>query len=369
MTEKQIEMMVKDDTPPAAVSGAVVVGDQKNAGDNAQKILEISKKPEGTASKGEKVFNWTAYTGLNYWVNLVSSIAIADYFVNLGGRDKLNDRINSTARLLEKFKVPIKKAHHNSKIGWETFALTSGGLILLAPLKWMEDNKRPIVHWLNKKFGVEQKTADGREKTPEEIHIEQEQPKQSWGNVILRRIAGTAAVVAVGMGLDHFARGTKILDPEHHNLGGGRIITHDSKVQGGKDRVTDFIFDKINNVSGKLRGKRFDKNEIVSRWTKFAILDSVFTVITAVVMKMTNGAKKGKMPQEIDDSNDPPVIDDRINRIVTADERAENHKMFCDKVGKRAKDIIDYKRSGKIPSGSFIDSVQKSDSMSAGISV
>ncbi len=365
MTDKQRESQIKDDIPQDS-GGVKVAADQnsdngKTRESTAQKSLESTKKPEETMSKGENVFNKTVYTGLNYWLNLIMSVGIADYALNLKGRERLDSWINKSTHLLSKM-MPIKKAHHNSKIAIETFVLTSGGLILLFPLKWMEDNKRPIVHWLNKKLGIEQKTKDGKEKTPEEIHIDQEQPKQSWGNVILRRIAGTAAVVAAGLGLDHFARGNKILDPEHYNLGDGRTITYDKKVEGGKIRVTDAVFNQLNKAAKYIRGKEFAEKSTASRWTKLAILDSVFTIITAIVMKVTNGAKKGKMPQEIDNTSDPLVLDNKVNNLVTESEQERNHRIFAERVEKRTKDLIDYKRGNAGQTVSFVDAIQAKDS-------
>lgn len=320
-------------------------------------------------SKGEKVFNWSVYSGLNYWVNLISSVAIADYFINpkSSGSAKLNSWISKSTKALTNMGVELKKAHHNSKIGIETFVLTSGGLILLAPLKWLEDHKRETVHKLNKKFGTSEKDADGRELTPDEIYIEQEQPKQSWGNVILRRIAGTAAVVVSGLALDRFAQDKKtILPEENYDLGFAKV-KYDAKILGGKERVTNEIFGAIDKTKESLTGKKFPHNGVVSRWTKLAILDSVFTVITAVTMKVTNGAKKGKMPKEKDNTDHPRVIKDAEDNLVTADEVAVNGKAFSDRVEKRVNNLIESKREAAPKS--FVESVKSNDAsaMAAGV--
>jgi hypothetical protein len=333
MVDKQRENAPQN--PPA--QGAVAVQQAQPTVENGKtKEISPTAKSLPTMSKGEKAFDDIAYKHINGTVNLVSSIAIADIFVNGKGRKGLDKAINATAKALHNSGVKsIKTAHHHSKIGWETFTLTSGGLILLAPLKWMEDNKRPIVHWLNKKMGVKQTTPDGKEKTPDEIYIEKEQPPQSWGNVIGRRILATATVIGAGLGLNHFARDKKnILPPKTYDLGEGLKVTYEARPNGGKDRVTDLVFDKIDNFSERLRGKKFVKDGVVSRWTKFAILDSVFTVITAVVMKVTNGAKKVKLPNEIDDSNDPPGHYKYPNKIEY-DKPARKNFSFAEKVVRR----------------------------------
>ncbi len=376
MTKKQRETLIKDDTPQADAHADTTAASSATTSEKQEKIAKIEasspdKAQDEKISKGEKIFNWTAYTGLNYFTNLILSIGLADYFIHLGGKKWLEARINNTTSFLRKFSVPVKTAHHNSKIGWETFILTSGGLALLAPLKLMEDNKRPIVHWLNKKLGIKQQTPDGKEKTPDEIHIEEEQPKQSWGNVIWRRILGTAAVVVTGLGLDHFARDkNKIIPPESYNIGGGEVVTYEKKVLGGKTRVTDSTFDWINKTVKNFRGKGFKDNGIVSRWTKLAILDAVFTVITAVVMKVTNGSGKGKMPKEIDNSEDPIVLKESTNKLVIENEQDRKNRIFSERVEKRAKELISYKRDNGLAgraSGSFVEAIKNNEGNSAAL--
>lgn len=365
MIDKQQEKTVNADALP---KDGGVGGSAAEKSEKTQQIEVVNKNcsdPSAapTISKGEKAFNWTTYTGLNYWVNLASSIAIADHFTNpeSKGRAKLDNAISKTTQFITKFNVLDKTAHHNTKIALETLVLTSGGLLLLAPLKWMEDNKRSLVHKINKKLGVNQTATDGHEKTPDEIYVEKEQPKQSWGNVIWRRIEGTAAVIVAGMGLDHFARNKDIILPkETVDLGWTKFV-HDEKVQGGKERVAKKAFEKINGIAKVIRGKEFKTNGVVSRWTKLAILDSVFTAITAVVMKVTSGAKKAKMPQEIDDSKDSPVVNDAVNRITTAADVERNNRLFASKVEKRVKGLIDYKHGGVEQSHSFAEHVQPKD--------
>lgn len=382
MTKKQRESLIKDDIPQTdgrTRTGAATTSDAQNGAENAVQIdASKSAAPENssekTMSKGEKVFNWTAYTGINYFLNLIISVGIADFFINLKGRKWLDSAISRTTQAIAKTTgSPAKKIFQNTKIGWESAILLAGGFTLLIPLKWMEDRKRPIVHWLNKKFGIEQKTADGKEKTPDEIYIEEEQPKQSWGNLIWRRMVGLVAVTSTGIALDHLARerNGKPLPPKTHDLGWTKV-TYDSQPMGGKERVESVAFNWINKQVENLRGKKFANNGVVSRWTKLAILDSIFTVLTAVIMKVTNGAKKGKMPHEIDSSDDPLVIKSAPNTIITEDGKAKNSRIFAERVEKRAKELIEYKRNnglGNQSSGSFVDSIQKNDGAALNIGV
>lgn len=373
MTKKQRESLIKDDIPqdsvviPATANSQV----QLESGDSvsAQTEQKNAEKPAQKMSKGEKIFDWITYKGLNYWVNLISSIAIADIFLNGKRRKNLDGWINSATKSLEKTGLPLKTSHHNSKVALETFVFTSGGLILLAPMKILEDNKRKVVHWINKKLCIEQKTADGKEKTPEQIYIEKEQPKQSWGNVIWRRIQATVAVIGSGMAFDHFARDkNKKLDPEVYDIGDGRKITYEAKVVGGKKRTEDAAYGLLNKVSKFIRGKEIKEKGLVGRWTRLIILDSVFTIITAVVMKITNGAKKAKMPEEIDETNDPPAIKNGYNKIKLADDaRAVNAVNYAKKVTKKD-NIPSLLEKGNKNSG-FVESLHNQEVASAGVSV
>ena len=346
-----------DKQPASAAVNSAQPDSTKQAAMIAQPPENIEKTEKPEMSKGEKVFNWGAYTGLNYWVNLISSVAIADYFINLGGREKMDKWINATARTLHKAGATLKGSHYKSKVVLESLILTGGGLMLLAPLKWLEDRKRPVVHWLNKKLGVKQLAPDGYEANPDEIHIEQEQPKQSWGNVLWRRVIGTVAVGLTGLAIDKaLTDKTDILDPKTYDLGKGfGKVTYDAQPKGGKQWLTEKGFGLVDKASELVRGKPFVKNGITSRWTQLAILDSAFTAITAITMKMTNGAKKAKMPHEIDNSDDPKVVKDTFDEIITEDQIKKSHSHFRDRVDKRTKDIIKAKQSDA--SASFAEAV------------
>ncbi|MEQ1789735.1 MAG: hypothetical protein ABL857_04760 [Rickettsiales bacterium] len=370
MIDKQQENQVSLDVVPKSgdIAASVVEKSSKNSAVEQSKSIDKKQNKSLGASKGEEVFDSSTYVGLNYFVNLITSMAIADYFLNGKGRARLNNGISTLTTGLKKMSVPIKTSHHLSKVGLETFAFTSGGLVLLAPLKWMEDNKRKIVHWTNKKLGVDQQAADGHEKTSDEIYIKNEQPKQSWGNVIWRRIEATATVIIAGLGLDHFARdknGTPKV--EKYTLNNGEKIVYDAKVMGGKERVENKVFGWIDRVGTAVRGKKCVEGGMASRWTKIAILDSVFTVITAAVMKITSGGKKAKMPNEIDDSNDPAVVKDSLNVITTTADVEKNHQLFSNKIEQRVRRLIDYKNSTPDSKGSFVEGVQSKETPIVGI--
>lgn len=361
---------------------------QKEAVKEPEKeITPAAAKSEPKMSKGEKVFNWVTYQGLNYWTNLLLSVAAADRFINppdvkrtgkinefIDGfinRQKLDEWVSKTTKAVANvtkkagLNIDLWKIHKKSNRGWESLMLLTGGTLLLLPLKFLEDNKRKIVHATNKKLGVSQVAPDGHEETPEEIHIEKEQPKQSVGNLIWRRAIGTVTVVSTGIAIDKIFESKKQkLDAKTVNLG-WEEVHYPVRPKGGQANVEDTVFGWINKVAKKMRGKEFNKNGIVSRWTRLAILDTFFTAITASVMYVTSGAKKGKMPKEIDDSNDPAVLKDEVNRITTAAEISD--KAFTERVEQRVKTLVDARSNG-VKKG-FVETLQNQDLTPTGVGV
>lgn len=267
----------------------------------------------GTASKGEKLFTWGVYSGVNYWVNLLSSIAIADYFCNLGGKKVIEKGANGIAKMMAGGdKLRHAKVFSQSQTALRTLTLLSGGWLLIIPMKLMEDNKRPIVHWLNEKLGVNQTAPDGHKLTPDEIYIEQEQPKQSWLNVLMRRTLATATVIGTGQLLNEVGRNRAKTEAFKKSHPDSKEDPH-----GGKSRVENWVVDTVNTGLNKIgaAGLTKDKKGFFQRYLALAALDTVFTKITAVIMHVTNGAKKAQMPGEVGDDESRSARPDSVDSI------------------------------------------------------
>jgi hypothetical protein len=242
-------------------------------------------------SKGERLYNWTVYSGLNYWTVLITSLAMGDYLKNLSGRKHLLWATGKIAKGLESAGMNLNKAHHNTKIALETLSLTAGGWLLLIPLRMLENRKRPVVHWLNKKFGVDQTALDGHELTPDEIYLEQEQPTQSWARVIGRRLLASVVVVSSGNIADHVGRDTSISRTHEYAINPydpkSEIVTHTGH-PGGLERLTNVVVKGLEHLS---EGSNIMKGR-TKRWVELLTLDTLFTRISATVMHLTNGARK-----------------------------------------------------------------------------
>jgi len=305
---------------------------------NSQKISEKIDPPKQFAkndqkmSKGEKVFDWSVYQGINYWVCLIISVAMADKFLTKGTawNKWMESAIEKTTLAVHKSGVDLKTAHSKSRSSMKFLSLLSGGYALLIPLKILEDNKRKVVHWLNDKLGVDQTAPDGHKLTPDEIHIENEQPKQSWWNVIGRRLLGTASVVGSGLALNHLYRDKNTIVPDEIIKIGEHTIVHEGKFLGGDERMTEKIAGFLNKALKHLPfgyGEKVTKiGGTPNRWINLLALDTFFTVITASVMYFTRGAKHAKMPHELDNSGDVPSHDKIPNQIVP-DEIGDTNKI------------------------------------------
>lgn len=254
--------------------------------------------PAPPISQGELWYNRIVYQGVNYWLNLAISLVVTDFFLHGKGAGFYKNTTEKFTNGLAAvgFKRPLAK--WISGVGAGTFSLNSGGNILLIPTKIAEDNKRNIVHWLNDKLGVDQTAPDGHKMTPEEIYIEQEQPKQSWGNMIWRRAQAWAATTTVGMALDIGAKQKyplpKMID--------GQLQTH----KGGQDVFTDWTKKWVNSGLNKVGGQSIVNNETAQRYMSYAALDWIYTIITSNVMHKTNGAGKMQPPDKMDNNGEKP---------------------------------------------------------------
>jgi hypothetical protein len=318
----------------------------------------LSEKPSTPAlapvmSKGEKLYEKAVYTGLNYWANLALSMYVADLFLAGKGNgvyQKISASVNRGLSLLNKNKTFSEEAMQQaSHIALSTITLNTGGHITAGILKPVEDHKRPIVHWLNKKFyKQDQIAADGHEQTPDEIYIQNEQPSQSWGRIAVRRLMGMGATVVAGLALDGIGR-KKFDTPQ-------TIDGKEVKVIHGQDRFTGIIQNNANKALGFIPGgQKIVNSPTAQRYVGYAALDTFYTWITSAVMRLTNGAKKAQLPNELGDDVGPPAIAIQ-DKIVILPEG----ETIIDK--KHEERLAGYKKSSIASQHSYVDRIKAEDS-------
>ena len=269
----------------------------------AAEPVKAAPKPHPVASKGEKLYEKVVYTGINYFLNLGISLVITDFCLHGKGRgfyDSTNNLVNRVLKAAQVENVIGKKAMERAtNVAVSAVTLNSGGNLLLIPMKVMEDNKRPLVHWINKNIYKDPQLApDGHEETSQEIYIEKEQPPQSLGNVFIRRLKAMGATIVTGLAIDNLGR-KKFDTPQVID---GKTVTQIE----GQDRFTGKVVDITRSA---LPANAMPKGGAVERYISYAALDTIYTWITSTVMHMTNGAKaKVHVPPEIGNENDPEAV-------------------------------------------------------------
>lgn len=346
----------------------------------------LAIEPQEEMSRAEKWYNRIVYSGLNYWLNLGISLYMTDVFKHGGkadftrifpkigltktlGKDwyaagvrGMTNKMQSTGMFAENSRIPNRIA----EVGLGTFTLNSGGNLLLIPLKIIEDHKRQIVHWIKKHITKENLiAADGHEETPDEIYIEQEQPKQSWMRVIARRVLAVSSTIVTGLAMDNILR-TK-------NPDGSTI--------DGQERFTGWITDGAQSVlkSGYVpKGAAIAENKFAKRYTGYLALDWMYTLITSKVMHWTNGAKKAKMPHEIGDPQSPAGDDKTLDQITLAKRAASASKVAATQEGiipvlpepeprkrhpvkAKEKNLASYKKPSIVPAKDHVEVARRAD--------
>lgn len=224
-------------------------------------------------TKGEKLFDFGLYTGLNYFMNLGLSVVIADAFLSgKGGMNRffLNFRSKTNATFGKL--MSEKAAKEWSDIAAKTATLPVGGHILMIPIKLLEDRKKRITYWINSKFFPEEYERQGiaikplsqmsDDELPEVVECP---PKVSWYSTFKRRMLSWGAVIATNSILD---RGVRI---------GDKSFNH-------------FVEDHASNALGLRKGSQLDN------YVRLTATDSYLTVITAFITRITNGSYFKKKP-------------------------------------------------------------------------
>jgi hypothetical protein len=101
-------------------------------------------------------------------------------------------------KLARKIGINQSGLHGEAKSMVMLLLLMSGGFLLMAPIKWLEDAKVPIVKWLDKHFGPSNPTPEQqRNQDAYYKYIEENECRQTWGSVLLSRAITLAGVITL----------------------------------------------------------------------------------------------------------------------------------------------------------------------------
>lgn len=201
-------------TPPVEQLAAAQDAQGKVAQDTVQWLAskEPGAKAEHFVTEGEKRFDWRTYMGVGYLLNAAISVA-AVYWAE---RTHIGQRtITKTGEFLgDLFKVNKERAAALTK---KTLFLT-GGFAVLAPMKWMEDNKAETVKKLNREIYGEQAEQD-----PKILQSEKEleqAPKQGWSSLMSSRaLALVPFYILMGFLWDNKSGLSRLTNSEFRKMG------------------------------------------------------------------------------------------------------------------------------------------------------
>ena len=217
---------------------------------------------------GENFFNKFTYAGIGYFANLGLSLVIWDFLMDGRGRPTLNAIAHGGASGLKALGMNARRAEKLAMTATEMGLSTTGGHLTMIPLKIAEDHARYFTHrsnvLLDKNYPY--KNLKVTWNTPEDDlpPMVDEPTDQTWGQVAARRGLAMAAVTASGTMLDKVGWAKPLQDN------------------------TLNVFNRGVAASGSPALQRLAARPLMQRYTKLAALDSYFTVITSVVVAMTN---------------------------------------------------------------------------------
>ena len=147
-------------------------------------------------SFGEKLFNIGTYKGIGVVANVALSLSIANAFEYGKGKELFKKLATKIAPSYAKIRgVSHERSVQFSQFFLKTAALTTGGILLLWPIKKLEDHKPEIVKWMDDKHNANRTPTNTDLAIQEAAHKRLEMDaKPSWGNIILGRALGMAAV-------------------------------------------------------------------------------------------------------------------------------------------------------------------------------
>ncbi|MFM9890030.1 MAG: hypothetical protein ACKVOE_05210 [Rickettsiales bacterium] len=150
-----------------------------------QPIAAPDAEPIARKSKGEKLFDWLVYGGINYLGTFALTVVVADWLQTHAWGRAVCDW-GKRGLLKAKFSEGVADAAVTTSI------LMQGGTLMLLPVHWLEKRRTGIVAWFNEKFGD----------TTDRTMIAQEVPEQTWGSLVKGRLVAWAVVFSAMFGAE-----------------------------------------------------------------------------------------------------------------------------------------------------------------------
>lgn len=296
---------------------------------------EDKKKEKPTI--GERIFNNIAYKFFGWGVTLVATIVIAYVLKDsknikvpkwLGGdgnvvfKDKYKDwEKNWSSGIQKTFRITsekgIKRADNIADKALLTSVTFFGGVVPIAPIRWMEAKKKPIVAYFNKRFGKEGDVERGN------ANVEKEAP-QSWGSLLKARLAAWLTVFATFMTASALlGRSFKAIGEDFQKIFQqiGQTLHRWPKnayLNSWRDKtgvtLSTSELAKAASVTGSLSPKQERQRYRYERAGDLFSLDVLATTASAILLFVTSRIFAKKSQQKRDDTKTSPTQAPVTNR-------------------------------------------------------
>jgi hypothetical protein len=147
--------------------------------------------------------------------------------------------------------------------------------------------------------------------------------------MVRRRLEVTVGVVGSGIAIDKlFEHPIRKIKEKTLDIVGQEVKFEERPV-GGLQIISE-------NIVNQFKVKNFITNQVL----RLCSLEAIFSIIGVVILYLTNGSEKAKMPQELDCSQDPKAHEEKnkivpdIQQVKDAAE-ASNDRHFTSKVARR----------------------------------
>ncbi|MGE0755116.1 MAG: hypothetical protein AB7L92_08165 [Alphaproteobacteria bacterium] len=236
---------------------------------------------------GEVAFDRVVYTGIGFALNELLGLALAVEMRHFGGKNTF-DKATRWWQKTRGHKDMVQNGVRTPALTLaadqlEIFTLLTSGTLLIVPMKLLEDNKAKIVKNFNHVFDKLHETAPEQIKERDE-EVEKAiacQPKQTWGTMILGRAIATA----------------------HNTFLLKETLFAGSRTQTVRDVSKKYIDKSVSGLH-KISGSNLDsrllkiqKTERYKRYSEVIGLDTLYTIVSSVVLELTSKFFASKKPQ------------------------------------------------------------------------
>jgi len=213
-------------------------------------------------SAGEHRFNKINYEWIGYVVNALTSV------VGIYWAERTQSGQNFIKGLVKYAqKIPGLSAQSAELLATKSFFL-SGGFAVLLPMKWMEDDKLPLVkRWNRKIYGAKADTDPAIKQSERELAAS---PKQTWASIFSSRVLALIPFyITVGLLWDRKSPLSKLTNPELRGMGKDAIKAMETADPAAFSQLAakGFYFDRpiaaLSRMTGKAAAWAMGNNEAV----------------------------------------------------------------------------------------------------------